>query len=247
MDINIIRLKQTASTSDYLRQCPTPARNSMTVATAEYQTAGRGQASNSWESEAGKNLLFSILTSPQEVAARHQFVLSMAGALALKAALYPICGEVRLKWPNDIYWHNGKLSGTLIETAMRGKTIERCIYGIGINVNQTAFRSDAPNPVSIINITGRETLLDGLLDSILKEFATYYLRAIGGDHAALTEEYNRALYRNDGLPHPFEDCSTGERFDAVIKRVDSCGLLHLVDTEGKEREYTLKELKHINN
>ena len=86
-----------------------------------------------------------------------------------------------------------------------------------------------------------------MLDSILKEFATYYLRAIGGDHAALTEEYNRALYRNDGLPHPFEDCSTGERFDAVIKRVDSCGLLHLVDTEGKEREYTLKELKHINN
>lgn len=247
MDINIIRLDHTASTNDYLRLCPTPAGDTMTVATALYQTAGRGQATNTWESEAGKNLLFSILTSPKEVEPRHQFVLSMAGALALKAALDPICGEVLLKWPNDIYWHDSKLSGTLIETSLRGKTIERCIYGIGLNVNQSVFRSDAPNPVSLLNITGHETPLDQLLDDILHHFATYYSRATSGDSDQLTEEYNRALYRNDHRPHPFEDCSTGERFDATIDHVDCDGLLHLVDTQGKERAYTLKELKHVRN
>ena len=58
MQHKIIHLAQTASTNDYLRTLPSPDNDSMTVVYADWQTAGRGQGSNKWESEAGKNLLF---------------------------------------------------------------------------------------------------------------------------------------------------------------------------------------------
>ena len=61
MQHKIIHLHQTASTNDYLRTLQSPQDDSMTVVYADWQTAGRGQGSNKWESEAGKNLLFSIL------------------------------------------------------------------------------------------------------------------------------------------------------------------------------------------
>ena len=245
MRTETIPLGETSSTSDFLRGMPTPAEGEMTVAEADYQTAGRGMATNKWGSERDKNLLFSILTSPRTVDVRQQFILSMAGALALKATLDRLCGDIRLKWPNDIYWRDLKLSGTLIETAVRGKTIERCIHGIGLNVNQRTFLSGAPNPVSLYNITGHETRREELLESILADFAIYYTRATDGDADGLTAEYNAALYRNDHLPHPYEDCVTGEQFRATIDRVGTDGLLRLTDTDGHRRAYSLKEVKHI--
>ena len=98
-------LTETTSTNDVLLAHPAPSPEDMVVAVAEYQTAGRGQAGNSWESERGKNLLFSILTCPQNIAVTDQYVLSMAGALALKAALDQYTDHITLKWPNDIYWY----------------------------------------------------------------------------------------------------------------------------------------------
>lgn len=240
----IIRLKETSSTNDYLRTLPTPQPNTMTVATACYQTAGRGQGSNTWESEPGKNLLFSILTSPKSTPVNKQFVLSMAGALAQKAALDQYCDGILLKWPNDIYWHDRKLSGTLIETSVRAKAIERCIYGIGLNVNQQVFHSDAPNPVSLYNIISHETPLDILLDSILKHFERYFSLVTEGQLDAIANEYHAALYRGNGL-YTYEDCQTGERFKASITRVDLNGMLHLTDADGREKAYTLKEVKFI--
>ena len=240
----IIRLGETASTNDFLKTCHTPAADTMTVAVADYQTAGRGQGCNTWESERGKNLLFSILTSPTAVPAASQFVLSMAGALALKAALDGRCDGITLKWPNDIYWRDSKISGTLIETAVKGKTIGRCIYGIGLNVNQREFHSDAPNPVSLLNIIGKETPIDLLLDDILCHFDHYYSLATGGQHDRIRREYNNALYRRDGL-HAYEDARTGERFLARISRVDLNGLLHLTDNKERQREYTLKQVRFV--
>ena len=244
MNIELIRLKETASTNDYLRSIATPSIDEMTVVAADHQTAGRGQGCNKWESEAEKNLLFSILTSPTSVAADRQFVLSMAGALALKATLDRYCEGINLKWPNDIYWHDRKISGTLIETSVVGKTIKQCIYGIGLNVNQQVFHSDAPNPVSLFNITGTETPLDKLLDSILVSFQKYYQLATNGFHERITADYNAALYRGTGIHH-YKDNTTGELFAACIDHVGTDGLLHLVDSQGGRRTYSLKEVKFI--
>lgn len=246
MQHKIIHLHQTASTNDYLRALPSPQDDSMTVVYADWQTAGRGQGSNKWESEAGKNLLFSILVCPTSIDITRQFVLSMAGALAVKAALDKYTDGISLKWPNDIYWHDRKISGTLIETSVKGRTLARCIYGTGINVNQREFHSDAPNPVSLYNIIGVETPAVQLLDEIVQHFDHYYSLAVSGSADSVVSQYHAALYRREGL-HLYEDTSTGEQFSARIDHVSVDGRLHLALSDGTRREYTLKEVRFVLN
>ena len=244
MNKNIIRLGNTGSTNDYLRSAATPTDDSMIVAVSDYQTAGRGQGCNSWESECGKNLLVSILVTPHMVPIEQQFVLSMAGALALKDTLDEYCGAISLKWPNDIYWFNRKISGTLIETSVSGKTISRCIYGIGLNVNQEIFRSDAPNPISLLNITGYTTPLDRLLTSVLNKFEKYYSMATEGKYDVIVDKYNSALFRRYGF-HKYIDTATGQPFEARMERVGTDGLLRLADKLGNRLAYSLKEIKFV--
>ena len=166
----IIDLEETDSTNRYLSDLcdntPT-APIEYTTVTARFQTSGKGQRGNSWESEAGQNLLFSTVLYPRFVEARRQFVLSQIVSLAVKEELDTYTEGISIKWPNDIYWHEKKICGMLIENVLEGNRIGRCIPGIGINLNQTIFRSPAPNPVSLKQITGRDydapTVLNGFL------------------------------------------------------------------------------------
>ena len=141
----------------------------ISVIIADEQTSGRGQRGNSWEAEAGKNLLFSIVCHPDFLKASEQFVLSQAIALAVALTVNEVVvtDECRVKWPNDIYIGNKKVSGTLIECDLRGSNIETCIIGTGININQEVFHSDAPNPVSMAQIAGKEFDREALLSQIL--------------------------------------------------------------------------------
>ena len=157
--VKTIHVKETDSTNNWLKSYQSEAGEDMTVVTTDYQSAGRGCGSNQWESEAGKNLMFSILLHPK-VSAKDQFILSMANALALKDVLDSYTDSIKIKWPNDIYWNDKKIGGTLIETSLQGAEIKDFIIGTGINVNQQEFHSDAPNPVSLIQIIGCETNRD---------------------------------------------------------------------------------------
>ena len=103
MKVNIIRLQEIDSTNHFLKEYTSDKEEEMTIAVSDYQTAGRGQGTHTWESEAGKNLLFSIKVHPHWVPVRRQFVLAMAEALALKDALDSYTDEISLKWPNDVY------------------------------------------------------------------------------------------------------------------------------------------------
>ena len=98
--VNIIRLEETDSTNNYLRSYQPADAEKITVVTAEFQTAGRGQGSNTWESQKGKNLTFSILVHPVMVPLQRQFLLSMTGGIALKMALAKYTDGITLKWPN---------------------------------------------------------------------------------------------------------------------------------------------------
>ena len=212
MNWKIIKLDTTDSTHEYIKHLD----DSRVVVTADYQHAGHGQGNNKWESEKGKNLLFSVKTPVRDIPANRQFLLSMAGALALKDVLGQYAGGFSLKWPNDIYWHDSKISGTIIDTSISGKLISQCIYGIGINVNQRTFLSDAPNPVSLYNIIGKETDRDTILDHFLHHLDCR-LNALA-DHLYddITTEYKSHLYRRSGF-HDYEDANG--RFSASIKRI----------------------------
>lgn len=233
-----INLETTDSTNLYINK----VEGTNVVVSAEYQTAGRGQGTNSWESEKGKNLAFSLKVSPTWMRPRQQYYLSMAGALALKDSLSTLTEGITLKWPNDIYWKDKKISGTLIQTTISGHYLQDMIFGIGINVNQEVFLSDAPNPISLKQILGHEIEREALLLSILDYFEHYYQMLHEGKFMEVSQLYRNSLYRREGF-YEYED--KDGKFEAEIADISENGHLILRDKTGKERNYEFKEVKFI--
>lgn len=263
---NIEHISETDSTNRWLRDWAAAQTGPLTelvekVVVADYQTAGRGCATNSWESERGKNLLFSILIHPKTpsdepassslvhprvlsdegtsvealLPAKRQFHISMAISLAVCEALGQYIGDLSIKWPNDIYWRDGKIAGILIEQTLKGGYIKDSIIGVGLNVNQRVFHSDAPNPVSMWQITEQETDREQLLKEILRAFQHY----LG---AEMKEQYLSMLYRRKGF-YPYAD--HGGAFMAELLTVDDDGHLLLRDDNGNQRRYAFKEVTFI--
>ena len=233
MEWEIIHIAETDSTNRWLRE---RGGEGDMVVVADYQTAGKGQGTNSWESERGKNLLFSVLYHPQRIPANRQFHISMAVSLAIADALGEHIGDVSIKWPNDIYWRNAKICGILIENRLLGQTIRDSIIGVGVNVNQRQFHSNAPNPVSLWQIHGHETDLELLLQSILDKFTLYI------NKKEIKTQYLHQLYRRKGL-HPYADREGS--FMAEIVDVEDDGHLLLCDDNGQQRRYAFKEVSFV--
>lgn len=240
--MNIIKVDAAASTNTLLSSMPEAPHG--TVLVTDNQTAGRGQRGNTWEAQPGKNLTFSLLLRPQVIDAARQFEISELVALAIADVLSShLPGtEVTIKWPNDIYAGNGKICGILIENTLCGNNIERSIAGIGINVNQEAFLSDAPNPISMLNVAGREFDLESLLAEFVAEILSRVDRYESApDTRALTEQYVSRLWRRNGY-HPYRDNLTGEDILACIASVAPNGLLTLRTSGGELRSYAFKEV-----
>lgn len=242
METKMIRLKEIDSTNRFLKQLDSYDEDALTIAVADYQTAGKGQGSHTWEGEAGKNLLFSIMVCPHWVPVRQQFLLSEAGALAIKDALDTYADGFTLKWPNDVYWNDKKISGTLIETSVDSKGIKRCIFGIGLNINQEVFVSDAPNPVSLCQIVGHEVDREEVLDKIIEAFKKYYGLLRRADYMDVSGIYYLSLYRRKGF-HWYED--KDGKFEGAFVEVEDDGHLILHDKQGVIRSYAFGEIKYV--
>ena len=257
MDFKIIHIDETDSTNRWLRDsvkhsgtvlfCLTVSADGAAGQTgrtvpgvcvvAGYQTAGKGCGSNSWESERGKNLTFSLLIYPREIPANAQFRITEVVSVALCETLETfIDNKVAIKWPNDIYVGDRKICGILIENRLQGATIKDSIIGIGLNVNQRVFRSDAPNPVSLYQLRGQETDLDVLLHQFLDAFGRI------AASPTVSEDYRARLYRK-GVPACYEDASG--TFQATLTDVLPDGRLVLHDETGQERSYAFKEVRFI--
>ena len=255
MDFKVIHIDETDSTNRWLCNnpalfCDNPtlfenkgrllkenAQETCLVVVAAYQTAGKGCGSNSWESERGKNLTFSMLIHPEGILANEQFRITEVVSVALCEMLEQyIYNKVEIKWPNDIYVGDKKICGILIENRLQGNAIKDSIIGIGLNVNQTEFRSDAPNPVSVRQLTGRENDLETLLHQFLAAFDCASVSK------TISQDYRERLYRK-GAPSLYED-KTG-RFSATLVDVENDGRLVLQDETGLQRRYAFKELQFI--
>lgn len=214
------------------------------VVITDNQTGGRGQRGNSWESEPGANLTFSLVLQPVWLAPAHQFELSMLVSVGIVNALRSVVPPkpLSVKWPNDIYYGDRKICGILIENTIEGARIERSVIGIGLNVNQKEFRSDAPNPISLCHITGRATdrkeLLDKVVDNILDMVDQY---ADDPEPDELTALYNGLLWRNDGRFHKWTEAD-GTVIEAKIVGVNTDGRLTLQMPDGSEKSYLFKEV-----
>ncbi|MCF0159357.1 MAG: biotin--[acetyl-CoA-carboxylase] ligase [Bacteroidaceae bacterium] len=240
--LELVYLPETDSTNNEVIRYS--SSKEMTLVCTDFQSQGRGQRGNSWESELGQNLLFSFLIYPDYVAADEQFVLSQAVSLAIQQTLSLIlpADELSIKWPNDIYWKDKKLGGILIENSLVGNRIERSVLGIGLNVNQRVFTSDAPNPVSLRQITGQPFDRMQLLLKIAGQFRCYLDMLKRGDREPVAHAYFGHLYRKQGF-HLFRD-AVGE-FEACIREVERTGHLVLADRTGRVRKYAFKEVGFV--
>ena len=245
MDFKVIHINETDSTNRWLRNSQGTAPSEFCVV-ADYQTAGRGCGTNTWESERSKNLTFSMLIHPTDIPASRQFLISEVVSVALcktlEQWLEPSTDKapLRIKWPNDIYYGDNKLCGILIENQLQGSTIKDSIIGIGINVNQEVFRSDAPNPVSLCQILGYETDCEALLNDFLQRLEETF----GSEWEMVSADYRHLLYHKDDY-YEYEDAKG--RFLARVLDVLNDGRLVLLDTEGTARIYAFKEVSYIIN
>lgn len=240
---SLICLEETDSTNQSLTAlCKEQQPEELTTVVARFQTAGKGQRGNSWESEKDKNLLFSFVLYPTFLEARKQFLLSQIISLAVKEELDQYTADISIKWPNDIYWKDKKICGMLIENNLAETCISRSIAGIGININQEVFVGSAPNPVSLKQITGQEYDPLEILAHIIERTKAYYALLQKRDTASIAQRYREALFRKEGM-HAFRD-SRGP-FKAAIVNVEADGHLVLQDKADRIRRYVFKEVQYV--
>lgn len=220
---HIIRLDNVDSTNTYLSGIASNSPHG-TCVLADRQSTGRGQRGNTWESEPGKNLTFSVLLRPDGLHASQQFRISQAVSLAITDTLdgfLPEGIEAKVKWPNDIYVGNRKICGILIENTLCGAAIQHSIIGIGLNINQRDFLSDAPNPVSLYQLTRKDTCINDILEGILSRILQPFT-----DHDTLHHRYMSSLWRGDGQYYPYST-PDGNIFQARITSVAPTGHITL--------------------
>lgn len=213
------------------------------------QTGGKGQRGKNWITHPGENIILSVVLQPEGLFINNQFLLSASAALACYDFFSKYGGEenTRIKWPNDLYWQDRKAGGILIESILGGsETVEKnsnwrwAIVGIGININQTIFSDDIPNPVSLKQITGKtEDVL-----KMAQELCTLIQKRYSGLNSLpskdIIQEYNAVLYQ---LNQPVKLKKGNTVFETSIQGVSPLGTLLTKDVI--ERAFNFGEVEWI--
>ena len=229
------------TTMEMIAMDAAPAGEVWMVST-DFQTRGHGQRGTKWESDCGENLIFTFVFSPQGVRATEQFYLSEIACLAVAQTLDAYVEGVSVKWPNDVYVGEKKICGMLLNHQLKGAMVESTMVGIGINVNQSQFVSDAPNPISLQQLLGHRIDTEAVLESFVRHFETLYMWWIRGEKTRLRNLYQQRLFRREGQ-HLYLDSATGEVFSATIEQVAPTGLLTLRDSAGALRTFDFKAIQ----
>ena len=242
-NINLILLSETDSTNNYANRLIIEGKAvNGSVVLSHYQTSGRGQRGNTWESAPGKNLLASIVLFPAFLPPGKQFYLSKITSLALVDLLRVHNQRVTVKWPNDIFVNNKKIAGILIETSILGNEFHSAVAGIGLNLNQEKFSAELPNPVSLKLITGKDYEIKETALQLREIFMKWYQKLEAGHIGEIDEFYHKNLFRiNEWAVFQKEN----NRFEARILGTGEFGQLILEDRSGKQSLYMFKEIEFV--
>lgn len=200
---HILWLETADSTNSELRRRIAGLDN-LSIIAAREQTAGRGQGTHTWFSTPGRNLTFSILYrfgDAYALAASDAILITQVTTLAIRD--YLLCHGVRarIKWPNDIWVEDRKICGILIENTLESGMVRESIVGIGLNLNETGWPPELPNPVSLRELTGREYAPDAELTALEKEIRRRFgLLASPDGRCSLQEEFGRFMFRLPEAP-----------------------------------------------
>ena len=234
----IIYLDKIDSTNSFLKN---HFENGLLVYT-KHQTSGRGQQNNTWESEAGKNLLLSFGISPVFLDASKQFYLSKSVSLAVYDLVSTYAKDVKIKWPNDIYVSDKKIAGILIENSLRGSQISSSTVGIGLNINQSKFPESLINPVSLSQLCGKQYDIKQILSELISFLNCRYEELVSNNYKNLTSEYLKHLY---GYKQERNFLISGQIVQAAITGVEENGRLILQFKNGNLKSFAFKEIQFI--
>lgn len=236
----IYHISNTTSTNDELRSGEYKEGD---IVWAERQTAGRGQRGHSWSSAEGLDLTFSMLLEPSFLCVTEQFWALRVTALALCDTFAEYGIGTRIKWTNDIYAGDRKITGVLIENSLEGDRLSRMIVGIGINVNSTEFDPSLPNPTSMAAETGGRFDRQEVLEHFAANMKRRYEELRAGAREELAKCYDSRLYRL-GEMHTFA-LPDGTRFEAAINGTEPAGRLVVRLTDGRLKSFAFKELEFV--
>lgn len=241
--LKYIHLEQIDSTNAYLQRLQSECDIRNWVVSADMQTAGKGMGSNSWESEVGKNLTFSLALDVSFLPAEKQFLLSEAvplGIVEVLDKLLPV-EKLSIKWPNDIYYENRKLAGILINSTIKANMMGISIIGIGLNVNQMQFQDWPTHPISLKLIMGKEYALQPLLEQ-LAEHIIIKVEQLKADPATIEQDYLKRLFRY----RTWADYEVGGKvLRLLMTGIDPFGRLQLVDEQQTLYTFDIKEIKFV--
>lgn len=214
-----------------------------TVITASFQSEGRGQIGSDWNSPPGENLLMSVIFYPTFLLPRQQFVLTQAAALAVRDLVQSYAKlPVQVKWPNDVFVENRKVAGILMQASISGPSLQSCVVGMGVNVNQLSFPPELERATSLALATGQQYVIDEIRDKLCVFLEQRYLQARAGQNKQIKAEYMDALlgYRKAALYRKPD----GSTFTARIEGIDEGGKLLLLH-DGKQEAFQLKEISLV--
>ncbi len=209
-----------------------------TVIAAREQTAGRGQRGNTWFTEPGKNLTFSIVLKPEGLAAGDAHLLNYLASVAVAEFLDGYGVSCCIKWPNDIYVGRKKICGILVENSLSGGCVAASVIGIGININQTQFPQLA-NATSLSLVTGREYVLEDCLEAFMAVFESWQNRL-----SSLSEAFTSRLFQKGVQARYIDYLRSNEEFTGTILGVSQDGRL-IIHDGATERLYRFKEVGYI--
>ena len=243
MNLKYYHFDQLDSTNAYLQRMQSEHDIRNWVASADEQTAGKGMGSNGWESETGKNLTFSLAVGMGFLPAERQFLLSEAVALGIIEVLDKTLPteQLSIKWPNDIYYGNCKLSGILINSTIKANMMDLSIIGIGLNVNQMRFQDWPTHPISLKMITGNEYDLKPLLKQIASQVIKK-VKLLKSDPTSIEQDYLKRLFRCQ----TWADYEVGGKVRRLFMTgIDSFGRLMLVDETNNSYCFDIKEIRFL--
>ena len=243
MKFSVISLDRAGSTNKYAQLLLNESKaGEGTIVWTMEQVKGRGQGENTWLSQAGMNLTFSLVLEPFFLSPDRQFSLNKAVALAVLNSVkrdMPVGIAMTIKWPNDIYAGDRKIAGILIEHSILGSFIKNSVVGIGINLNQEEFPVSIPNPVSLKQLTGSDFDAKKILERTCANLSIEYSRLGNAEFQAIDAEYNSNLY---GCGKDIEFTTGGSSFIGCIQGVDDYGRLVVITVDGILRKFSHGEI-----
>jgi len=240
---NIIYLPHCHSTNTLLLQYVKDGEVAEgTVIVADYQTGGRGQRGNTWQSAEGENLLFSVYLRPQFIEPQWQYLINVLTAQTIVETIDKwgsLC-QAEINWPKDIFLNDKKLGGILVETLISGRTLEHAVIGMGLNLNQRDF-----GEMNATSLAREGISLDRweLLEAFLLRLEENLTWLVNRGEEALRRSYLKRL-RWIEEEHQFQLSSSGEIFFGTIIGIDEFGRLK-VSLSDTEKTFDIQQIKFI--